>query len=328
MSTQVSWFHCLDASSSQPSSVLFCSASGLVIFSCSVILINSFVFFFLFSQTSYFLRNQLQNLAILATIICLTMSYLLFEFNLFPTFSTLETFLRMLMFFLCFSLFFSHLKAACPKPVQYFLVMLSLPLLTLISLVTPVTKFFFDSECNLPLITAKAVLVPVFSCLAFAAGLNWISAAERTLLSNLTGKRSIFSSSDPHYFLSTLFRFKNLVYIYLFNQAYIELKTLVFLSMNLRLGHVCLGLFHRDRALYSAPEFGEKGSFVDLLGATEYLFSFGFCFIIPTMMVLLILKGELELIKERSQVSMKEMGLGDELDGDNSIRGLTFHPSD
>lgn len=274
------------------------------------------------------MKNSYENLIILTTVILLSVCYILYEFNVFRVFFKLESFLRNMMFFFCTFFFFRKFNASHRQPWSFCLIICSLLIMAFASLFTLFIKYFDEFRCNLVEIKIKTIAVFISSWVLMISALLWMRKSEKFEIINASETRDEnVGNSNPIFFLKTLFRFKILIILMFFNQAYWVLKCSMFLKMNSEASDydACLLFFQKDSVTFQLAEFQSESRFIDILTVTEYLFGFFFCYTLPTFVALGILKNEIEFVKERSQASYFEANAGQDSNSKN-IKGLKFTP--
>lgn len=287
-----------------------------------------------FSKSDSFRRRKAENLLILSTIIILSIALALLEFTLFPEAFGVELSLRASMFFFLFFFFFSHLRKVSPEEVYYHLVISSLGGLTLLSFLSTFQQLFWDSQCSITSEVLRVLATCLTSGVFLVSSLSWLAKIQSKIIGgnlNSTSSPKRYFSSDIVHFLKSTYKFRTLILIFFFNQAYMAGKSITFLSMNFFLQKgpqvPCLGLFQKDITVFSEVYFTPELDFIDMLDMLDYFMEFIFCYALPTVVALCIVSGELEVINERTEhrndfreVMKSSFG--------SDIRGLTVEPFD
>lgn len=133
---------------------------------------------------------------------------------------------------------------------------------------------------------------------------------------------------DRSYLLKQLHRFKLLILIYFFSQLYSIIKNVFFVLLNSshdENNHICLSLYGKEKEIVFYDFFDKETNFFVLIEIVEYFFRVVFCYFVPIVMILFIVKAEFDFVKDASLMSMSsDSGARDDI-GDDFIPGLKFN---
>ena len=136
-----------------------------------------------------------------------------------------------------------------------------------------------------------------------------------------------FAFVDKNYLLQQLHRFKLLILIYFFSQLYSIIKNLFFVLLNNGYdenNRVCLSLYGKEKEIVFYDFFNEETNFFILIEIAEYFFRVVFCYFVPIIMILYIVKAEFDYVKDASLMSLKSDSIGKDDIGEDFIPGLKF----
>ena len=198
----------------------------------------------------------------------------------------------------------------------------------MLSFLSVVGKYLKLDSCGFLMINIRLIVTLFFTLGFLITAMWWIYQLEYNVF-RLTSKHKDygFGNTDPVFFLKTLYKFKILILLAFFNHNYEILKFLTYISMNKALSaksikQICIHAFHQDFISFN-EDFQSSKNFILIINETENIFSYFFCCVVPLCLVLLIQKGELELIKERSNISTSDIKSGEVVTSYN-IKGLKF----
>lgn len=133
---------------------------------------------------------------------------------------------------------------------------------------------------------------------------------------------------DKSYLLKQLHRFKLLILIYFFSQLYSIIKNLFFVLLNNDYGEnnrICLSLYGKEKEIVFYDFFDKETSFFILVEIAEYFFRVVFCYFVPIIMILFIVKAEFDYVKDASLMSLTSDSVVKDDLGDDFIPGLKFN---